>query len=254
MRQHLTRRLLPKKEDARASGHLRFEALHSRILERDMTTDTDSGKKLAALEALKWLEDGMVVGVGTGSTVNLFIDALAAQRHRIRGAVSSSSASSQRLAAAGIEVLDLNSAGSLELYVDGADETDTHRRLVKGGGGALTREKIIAAASRKFVCIVDESKVVDVLGRFPVPVEVIPMARSYVARQLVALGGQPVWREQYLTDNGNQILDVHGLRILDPLAIENAIENITGVVTAGVFARRPADVVLVGAPGGVRKL
>ena len=219
-----------------------------------MTTDTDSGKKLAALEALKWLEDGMVVGVGTGSTVNLFIDALAAQRHRIRGAVSSSSASSQRLAAAGIEVLDLNSAGSLELYVDGADETDTHRRLVKGGGGALTREKIIAAASRKFVCIVDESKVVDVLGRFPVPVEVIPMARSYVARQLVALGGQPVWREQYLTDNGNQILDVHGLRILDPLAIENAIENITGVVTAGVFARRPADVVLVGAPGGVRKL
>ncbi len=219
-----------------------------------MTTDTDSGKKLAALEALKWLEDGMVVGVGTGSTVNLFIDALAAQRHRIRGAVSSSSASSQRLAAAGIEVLDLNSAGSLELYVDGADETDTHRRLVKGGGGALTREKIIAAASRKFVCIVDESKVVDVLGRFPVPVEVIPMARSYVARQLVALGGQPVWREQYLTDNGNQILDVHGLRILDPLAIENAIENITGVVTAGVFARRPADVVLVGDPGGVRKL
>lgn len=219
-----------------------------------MTTDTDSGKKLAALEALKWLEDGMVVGVGTGSTVNLFIDALAAQRHRIRGAVSSSSASSQRLAAAGIEVLDLNSAGSLELYVDGADETDTHRRLVKGGGGALTREKIIAAASRKFVCIVDESKVVDVLGRFAVPVEVIPMARSYVARQLVALGGQPVWREQYLTDNGNQILDVHGLRILDPLAIENAIENITGVVTAGVFARRPADVVLVGGPGGVRKL
>jgi len=213
-----------------------------------------NGKLAAARAALSYLEDDIVIGVGTGSTVNHFIDELAARRDRLRGAVSSSEASSARLRAAGIEVLDLNSAGSLELYVDGADETDTHRRLVKGGGGALTREKIIAAASRKFVCIVDESKVVDVLGRFPVPVEVIPMARSYVARQLVALGGQPVWREQYLTDNGNQILDVHGLRILDPLAIENAIENITGVVTAGVFARRPADVVLVGDPGGVRKL
>lgn len=219
-----------------------------------MTGNSESGKKAAAIAALEFVEDDSVIGVGTGSTVNLFIDALAARRRRLRGAVSSSHATSQRLAAAGIEVLDLNSTGTLELYIDGADETDAHRRLVKGGGGALTREKIVAAASRKFVCIVDESKVVDVLGKFPLPVEVIPMARSYVARQIVALGGQPVWREQFVTDNGNHVLDVHGLRIVDPPALEAQLESIVGVVAAGLFARRAADVVLIGAAAGVRRI
>jgi ribose 5-phosphate isomerase A len=217
-------------------------------------TDSSAGKQAAAQAALKFVADDAVIGVGTGSTVNLFIDALAARRDRIRGAVSSSEASTARLKAAGIEVLDLNRTGDLEVYVDGADETDHHRRLIKGGGAALTREKIVAAASRKFVCVVDESKVVDVLGRFPLPVEVIPMARSYVARQLVKLGGQPVWRENVLTDNGNQILDVHGLRILDPPALETAINGIAGVVTVGLFAHRPADVVLVGSAAGVRTI
>ena len=215
---------------------------------------SESGKKAAAFAALEFVEDDTVIGVGTGSTVNLFIDALAAQRRRLRGAVSSSNATSKRLAAAGIEVLDLNSTGTLEVYVDGADETDAHRRLVKGGGGALTREKIVAAASRKFVCIVDESKLVDVLGKFPLPVEVIPMARSYVARQLVALGGQPVWREQFVTDNGNHVLDVHGLRIVDPPALEAQIESIVGVVAAGLFARRSADAVLIGTATGVKRI
>ena len=215
---------------------------------------SESGKQAAAIAALDFVEDDTVIGVGTGSTVNLFIDALAAQRRRLRGAVSSSNATSKRLAAAGIEVLDLNSTGTLEVYVDGADETDAHRRLVKGGGGALTREKIVAAASRKFVCIVDESKLVDVLGKFPLPVEVIPMARSYVARQLVALGGQPVWREQFVTDNGNHVLDVHGLRIVDPPALEAQIESIVGVVAAGLFARRSADAVLIGTATGVKRI
>ena len=217
-------------------------------------TDSSAGKQTAAQAALRFVDDDAVIGVGTGSTVNFFIDALASRRDRIRGAVSSSDASTARLKAAGIEVLDLNRTGDLEVYVDGADETDHHRRLIKGGGAALTREKIVAAASRKFVCVVDESKVVDVLGRFPLPVEVIPMARSYVARQLIKLGGQPVWRENVLTDNGNQILDVHGLRILDPPALETAINGIAGVVTVGLFAHRPADVVLVGSAAGVRTL
>jgi ribose 5-phosphate isomerase A len=217
-------------------------------------TDSSAGKQAAAQAALRFVDDDAVIGVGTGSTVNFFIDALASRRDRIRGAVSSSDASTARLKAAGIEVLDLNRTGDLEVYVDGADETDHHRRLIKGGGAALTREKIVAAASRKFVCVVDESKVVDVLGRFPLPVEVIPMARSYVARQLIKLGGQPVWREAVLTDNGNQILDVHGLRILDPPALETAINGIAGVVTVGLFAHRPADVVLVGSAAGVRTL
>jgi ribose 5-phosphate isomerase A len=217
-------------------------------------TDSSAGKQAAAHAALRFVDDDAVIGVGTGSTVNFFIDALASRRDRIRGAVSSSDASTARLKAAGIEVLDLNRTGDLEVYVDGADETDHHRRLIKGGGAALTREKIVAAASRKFVCVVDESKVVDVLGRFPLPVEVIPMARSYVARQLIKLGGQPVWREAVLTDNGNQILDVHGLRILDPPALETAINGIAGVVTVGLFAHRPADVVLVGSAAGVRTL
>lgn len=217
-------------------------------------SDPQHGKRLAAAAALEFVAEGMIVGVGTGSTVNLFIDALAARRDRIAGAVSSSEASTARLKAAGIEVLELNRTGDLELYVDGADETDEHRRLIKGGGAALTREKVVAAASRKFVCIVDDSKLVDVLGRFPLPVEVIPMARSYVARQLTRLGGQPVWRENVTTDNGNQILDVHGLRILDPPALETAINGIAGVVTVGLFAHRRADVVIIGGPAGIRRL
>ena len=217
-------------------------------------TDSSAGKQAAAQAALRFVEDDAVIGVGTGSTVNFFIDALASRRDRIRGAVSSSEASTARLKAVGIEVLDLNRTGDLEVYVDGADETDHHRRLIKGGGAALTREKIVAAASRRFVCVVDESKVVDVLGRFPLPVEVIPMARSYVARQLIKLGGQPVWRENVVTDNGNQILDVHGLRILDPPTLETAVNGIAGVVTVGLFAHRPADVVLVGSAAGVRTL
>ena len=214
----------------------------------------DNGKQAAALAALRYLEDGMVIGVGTGSTVNHFIDALAPWRDRLKGAVSSSESSTTRLRSIGIEVIDLNRTGDLELYVEGADETDRHRRLIKGGGGALTREKIVAAASRRFVCIVDESKVVDVLGRFPLPVEVIPMARSYVSRQMVKLGGQPLWRENVLTDNGNQIIDVHGLTILDPIALENTINGIAGVVSVGLFAKRAADIVLVGGPSGVRTL
>jgi ribose 5-phosphate isomerase A len=217
-------------------------------------SDAINGKLAAARAALQFIEEEMIVGIGTGSTVNHLIDEIASRRLRLRGAVSSSEASTARLRSVGIEVLDLNRTGDLELYIDGADETDAHRRLIKGGGAALTREKIVAAASRRFVCIVDESKQVDVLGRFPLPVEVIPMARSYVARQLVKLGGQPVWRENVLTDNGNQILDVHGLRILDPPALEGAINDIAGVVTVGLFAKRTADVVLIGGPVGVRRL
>jgi ribose 5-phosphate isomerase A len=214
----------------------------------------DDRKKRAANAALDYLSDGMVVGVGTGSTVNHFIDALAAVRSRIAGAVSSSNASTERLKRLGIEVLDLNAAGSLELYVDGADEATRHRALIKGGGGALTREKIVAAASRQFVCIVDESKLVDVLGRFPLPIEVIPMARAYVARQLVARGGRPVWREGITTDNGNVILDVHGLKILDPVEMEGELNQIAGVVTVGLFAQRPADVLLVGTAAEVQRI
>ncbi len=217
-------------------------------------SDAARGKQAAAEAALGFLTDDTIIGVGTGSTVNFFIDALATQRDRLRGAVSSSEVSTARLRAAGIEVLDLNQSGDLELYVDGADEADRHGRLIKGGGGALTREKIVAAASRRFVCIVDGGKVVDVLGRFPLPVEVIPMARSYVARQLMKLGGQPVLREAFITDNGNPILDVHGLRILDPPALEATINGIAGVVTVGLFAQRAADIVLVGDAGGVRRL
>ena len=204
-------------------------------------------KRLAGEKAIEYVEDGMVVGVGTGSTVAFFIDALAGIKDRIAGAVSSSDQSTARLREHGIEVLDLNATGPLHLYVDGADECDPHRRLIKGGGAALTREKIIAEASTRFVCIIDPAKRVDVLGRFPLPVEVIPMARSLVARSLLAsTGGQPVWREGVVTDNGNWILDVHNLRITDPVAMEDAINRIPGVVSVGLFARRPADVVIVG--------
>jgi ribose 5-phosphate isomerase A len=204
--------------------------------------------------AVDYVRDDSILGVGTGSTVNAFIDALGKSGKRVEAAVSSSEATSQRLAALGIEVIDLNQAGSLDLYIDGADEFDSHRRLIKGGGAALTREKIVAEASRRFVCIADESKQVGVLGRFPLPVEVIPMARSLVARKLVGLGGQPEWREGVVTDNGNVILDVHNLDLVDPLTTEQAINNLPGVVTCGIFARRPADVVLIGGPGGLKTL
>ena len=214
----------------------------------------DDKKKRAADAAIGFVRDGMTVGVGTGSTVNHFIAALAGWRDRIAGAVSSSEASTRLLRAAGIEVMDLNSAGNLELYVDGADEATRHLELIKGGGGALTREKIVAAASDRFVCIVDDSKLVDVLGRFPLPVEVIPMARSLVARKLLKLGGQPVWREGLVTDNGNVILDVHNLEILEPAALETEINQIPGVVTVGLFARRPADVLLVAGDNGVERI
>ena len=211
----------------------------------------DSRKQRAAQAALDCVRAGSIVGVGTGSTVNFFIEGLAALAARITGAVSSSDASSQRLKAHGIAVLDLNSVGELELYVDGADEANRRLELIKGGGGALTREKIVAAAARQFVCIVDEQKVVDELGHFPLPVEVIPMARAQVARQLVRLGGEPAWRTGVVTDNGNHILDVRGLRIADPVALETEINQIAGVVAVGLFARRPADVLLVGTDTGV---
>jgi ribose 5-phosphate isomerase A len=214
----------------------------------------DDRKKRVANAALDYLRDGMIVGVGTGSTVNHFIDALASMRGRIAGCVSSSDGSTARLKAARIEVLDLNSVGSLELYVDGADEATRDRYLIKGGGAALTREKIVAAAARQFVCIVDDSKLVDVLGRFPLPVEVIPMARSLVAREIVARGGRPVWREGVVTDNGNHILDVHGLTILDPPELETELNQIAGVVTVGLFARRPADVLLIGTAAEVMRI
>jgi ribose 5-phosphate isomerase A len=216
--------------------------------------DADSRKKAAAIAALEYVEDGMVVGVGTGSTVNHFIAALAGRRHRIAGAVSSSEASTKLLRSAGIEVVALNDAGDLPLYVDGADEATRHLALIKGGGGALTREKIVAAASRRFVCIVDDSKLVPVLGRFPLPVEVIPMARSLVARRLVGLGGRPVLRQGFITDNGNEILDVHNLKIPDPAALEAQIGLLTGVVEVGLFARRGADILLVAGDGGVQTL
>ncbi len=204
-------------------------------------------KRLAAEKAIEYVEDGMIVGVGTGSTVAYFIDALGKIKHRIAGAVSSSEQSTQRLQMHGIEVMDLNHAGPIPLYVDGADECDPHQRLIKGGGAALTHEKIIAEASDTFICIIDPAKRVEVLGRFPLPIEVIPMARSLVARRIVALtGGQPVWRDGVVTDNGNWVLDVHGLSITDPVALELELNQVPGIVSVGLFARRPADVVIVG--------
>lgn len=214
----------------------------------------DEQKKLVAEAALEYVEVGSVVGVGTGSTANYFIDALARIKGRIEGTVASSEASAQRLKAHGIPVLDLNSVDDIPVYVDGADESNRHLHLVKGGGGALTREKIVAAVSRKFICIADDSKLVDVLGAFPLPIEVIPMARSYVARKLTGMGGKPVLRPGFTTDNGNVILDVHNLQILDPVKLEEELNNIVGVVTNGLFARRPADVLLLGTADGVRKL
>jgi len=209
-------------------------------------TPQEQQKRLAAQAAMRYVEDGSIVGVGTGSTVAHFIDELGKARDRIRAAVSSSERSTAALRALGIEVLDLNAAGELPLYVDGADECDGAKNLIKGGGAALTREKIVAAASRRFVCMIDASKRVDVLGRFPLPVEVIPMARSYVARELVRHGGRPVLRDGVTTDNGNVILDVHDLHVGDPPALEAELNQIVGVVCVGLFARREADVVLIG--------
>jgi len=211
-------------------------------------------KKAAAEAALEYIKAGDVVGVGTGSTVNFFIDALATIKGRIDGAVSSSEASTERLKSHGIPVSNLNDVSELSVYVDGADEVTKHMYMVKGGGGALTREKIVAAVAGKFVCIVDDTKLVDVMGKFPLPIEVIPMARSYVARELVKMGGQPVYREGFVTDNGNHILDVHGLEIIDPPKLETELNQIVGVVTNGLFAHRGANVVLMGSPDGVKTI
>ena len=213
----------------------------------------NTGKQAAARAALEFVVPGKILGVGTGSTVNFLIDELAARGVQLAGTVSSSNGSTQRLEAAGFRVLDLNEVGEIETYIDGADETNRQRELIKGGGAALTREKIIAAASRRFVCIADASKLVDTLGTFPLPVEVIPMARSHVSRALERLGGRPVWRDKVVTDNGNHILDVHDLRISEPVALENAINQIVGVVTVGLFAARPADIVILGGPAGVQR-
>ncbi|MEH6783201.1 MAG: ribose-5-phosphate isomerase RpiA [Alcanivorax jadensis] len=215
--------------------------------------DQDALKKQVAEAALRFVPEGEVIGVGTGSTANFFIDGLATLKDRIKGAVASSDATADRLKSHGIAVLSLNDVDSLPVYVDGADEVNGHREMIKGGGGALTREKIVAAVARQFVCIVDGSKQVKRLGKFPLPVEVIPMARSHVARKLVALGGQPEYREDFVTDNGNIILDVHNLDILNPIEMEEKINNIVGVVTNGLFAKRPADVVLVGENGSVNQ-
>lgn len=217
-------------------------------------TDQQQLKQRVAAAALERIRDDSILGIGSGSTVDCFVDALAASDRRIEAAVSASEATTGRLRSHGIEVRELNHVGTLDLYIDGADEFDPHRRLIKGGGGALTREKVIAAASRQFVCIVDASKRVGVLGKFPLPVEVIPMARSYVARQLVALGGQPELRQDFVTDNGNVILDVHNLDLIDPVGMERRINNFAGVVTCGLFALRPADVVLMSTESGIEAI
>ncbi|AGH82092.1 ribose 5-phosphate isomerase [Psychromonas sp. CNPT3] len=214
----------------------------------------DEMKKAAAYAALEYVESGSIIGVGTGSTVNHFIDALKTIKGSIKGAVSSSEESTKRLRAYGIEVFDLNEVTELSVYVDGADEINPYNAMIKGGGAALTREKIVAAVAKKFICIVDNTKNVDVLGGFPLPVEVIPMARSYVARELVKLGGTPIYRQGVITDNGNIILDVHAMKISEPLKTETAINALAGVVTNGLFANRGADVVLVGTPEGVKTL
>jgi ribose 5-phosphate isomerase A len=219
-----------------------------------MTLDAQEKKRRAALAALDYVRDGMILGVGTGSTVNAFIDALAESGKHLTGAVSSSNASTTRLTAHGFKVIDLNEVGSLDVYIDGADESTRAKHLIKGGGAALTREKIIAAASKQFVCIIDDTKLVATLGKFPLPVEVIPMARRYVASKLTALGGQPVFRDGVVTDNGNHILDVHNLTINDPVTLEQKINQIVGVVTVGLFAKRGADVLIIGSDKGVDTL
>ncbi len=211
-------------------------------------------KQQTAEAAISYIKSGSIVGVGTGSTVNYFIEALGGIKNKIEGAVASSVATEKALKAQGIPVLDLNSAGELPIYIDGADEVNSHLQLIKGGGGALTREKIIAAAAKQFICIIDESKSVPLLGNFPLPIEVIPMARSYVARQLIKLGGFPVYREGLVTDNGNVILDVHHLTFTDPIKLEQTLNNIAGVVCNGIFAQRPADILLIGTSNGLKTL
>ena len=209
---------------------------------------------MAAEAALEYVEPGTVIGIGTGLTANHFIDCLAGIKHKIEGTVASSNASAQRLAAHGIPILELNSVSEISVYVDGADESNHYLHLIKGGGGALTREKIVAACSRKFVCVADGSKLVDILGKFPLPIEVIPMARSMVARELVKRGGQPIYREGFTTDNGNVILDIHNMEIMEPVKLEQELNDIPGVITVGLFAKRPADVLLLGTEDGVKKL
>jgi ribose 5-phosphate isomerase A len=226
----------------------------SGLAQQERTMTQDEMKQAVARAAIDYIEVGTVVGVGTGSTANFFIDELAKIKGKIEGTVASSVASAERLKGHGIPVYDLNAVDGLSVYVDGADESTRHLHLVKGGGGALTREKIVAAASNKFVCIADESKLVDYLGKFPLPIEVIPMARSYVAREIVKLGGEPVLRQNFTTDNGNIILDVHNWEIMEPVKLEQELNNITGVVTNGLFAMRPADVLLLGTPDGVKTL
>lgn len=216
--------------------------------------DQETLKKKAATAALEFIKPGMILGVGSGSTVNCFIEALKTVKGKIEGAVASSDETASRLKALSIPLLDLNSVGELPLYVDGADEINDVKQMIKGGGGALTREKIIAAVAKQFVCIADQSKKVDLLGKFPVAIEVIPMARSYVARQIVKLGGDPVYREGFKTDNGNVILDVYNFKILSPLTLEEKLNNLTGVVTNGIFAARPADVLLLATENEVQKL
>jgi ribose 5-phosphate isomerase A len=211
-------------------------------------------KRLVGEAALEHVRPDSIIGVGTGSTVNCFIEALIKSDIRIEAAVSSSEATTRLLRAGGIQVVDLNQTGGLDVYIDGADEFDAYRRLIKGGGGALTREKIVASASKTFVCIADESKRVNVLGTFPLPLEVIPLARSLVARKLVALGGQPEWRQDFVTDNGNWILDIHNLDLVDPVGMEKTINNLPGVVTCGLFALRPADLVLIATGDGIQQL
>lgn len=214
----------------------------------------DEQKRAAAAAAIEYVPAGSIVGVGTGSTANYFIDALAKIKNKIEGAVASSDATAQRLKQHGIEVMDLNNVSDIPVYIDGADEITENLHMIKGGGGALTREKIVAAVARKFICITDQSKLVNVLGNFPLPVEVIPMARSYVAREIVHLGGHPALRQGFITDNGNVILDVHGLSILNPVELEGTLNQITGVVTNGLFARRPANTLLLGTDSGVRTI
>ena len=214
----------------------------------------DEKKQQVAKAALEYVVPDTIIGIGTGSTANHFVDALASIKHTIEGTVASSNVTAERLKSHGIPVLELNSIDEISVYIDGADESNRHLHLIKGGGGALTREKIVAAVSKKFVCIADDSKLVDVMGKFPLPVEVIPMARSYVARQIVKMGGNPIWRDGFTTDNGNVILDVHNLQIMEPVKLETELNQIVGVVTNGLFATRPADILLLGSDQGVKKI
>jgi len=228
-----------------------YYAIQPELTRRNILTP-DEKKQQVAKAALEHVEPNMIIGIGTGSTANHFIDALAAIKHTIEGTVASSQASVDRLKSHHIPVLDLNGVSEIDIYFDGADEATKHLHLVKGGGGALTREKIVAAVSKKFVCMADDSKLVNVLGAFPLPIEVIPMARSYVAREIVKLGGKPIWREKFVTDNGNHILDVHNLNIAEPVKLEQELNQTAGVVTNGLFAQRPADILMLGTDSGIQ--